>query len=140
MKIYMWWIFKFIALTGCITFSIFLGLIPSIIVLGIVAIKPVSILIGIVIGYVSIPWNNIKNKITNWVFKKKENKFIKKNDLKVERKRYEKQKVERKFENLNNQIKELKQTLEFQNKLLEINNNEMPKINEQNEMIKTFIL
>ncbi len=78
------------ALTGCITFSIFLGLIPSIIVLGIVAIKPVSILIGIVVGYIGIPWNNIKNKITNWVFKRKENKFIKKNDLKVERKRYEK--------------------------------------------------
>ncbi len=127
------------ALTGCITFSIFLGLIPSIIVLGIVAIKPVSILISIVIGYVGIPWNNIKNKITNWVFKRKENKLIKKNDLKVERKRYEKQKLERKFENLNNQIKELKQTLEFQNKLLEINN-EMPKISEQNKMIKTFIL
>ncbi|MBP1526293.1 MAG: hypothetical protein H9Q67_07370, partial [Spiroplasma ixodetis] len=86
-----------------------------------------------------IPWNNIKNKITNWVFKRKENKLIKKNDLKVERKRYEKQKLERKFENLNNQIKELKQTLEFQNKLLEINN-EMPKISEQNKMIKTFIL
>ncbi|MBP1528608.1 MAG: hypothetical protein H9Q65_05135 [Spiroplasma ixodetis] len=65
--------------------------------------------------------------------------MIKKNDLKVERKRYEKQKLERKFENLNNQIKELKQTLEFQNKLLEINN-EMPKISEQNKMIKTFIL
>ncbi|WP_458258540.1 hypothetical protein [Spiroplasma endosymbiont of Dactylopius coccus] len=139
MKIYMWWILKFMALTGCITFSIFLGLIPSIIVLGIVAIKPVSILISIVIGYVGIPWNNIKNKITNWVFKRKENKLIKKNDLKVERKRYEKQKLERKFENLNNQIKELKQTLEFQNKLLEINN-EMPKISEQNKMIKTFIL
>ncbi|WP_458258003.1 hypothetical protein [Spiroplasma endosymbiont of Dactylopius coccus] len=65
--------------------------------------------------------------------------MIKKNYLKVERKRYEKQKLERKFENLNNQIKELKQTLEFQNKLLEINN-EMPKISEQNKMIKTFIL
>ncbi|WP_458257637.1 hypothetical protein [Spiroplasma endosymbiont of Dactylopius coccus] len=139
MKIYMWWILKFIALTGCITFSIFLGLVPSIILLGIVAIKPLSILISIVIGYVGIPWNNIKNKITNWVFKRKENKLIKKNDLKVERKRYEKQKLERKFENLNNQIKELKQTLEFQNKLLEINN-EMPKISEQNKMIKTFIL
>ncbi|MBP1526209.1 MAG: hypothetical protein H9Q67_06940 [Spiroplasma ixodetis] len=135
----MWWILKFMALTGCITFSIFLGLFPSIILLGIVAIKPLSILMGIVIGYVSIPWNNLKNKITNWVFKKKENKFIKKNDLKVERKRYEKQKLERKFENLNNQVKELKQTLEFQNKLLEINN-EMPKINEQNKTIRTFIL
>ncbi len=92
------------ALTGCITFSILLGLVPSIIVLGIVAIKPLSILIGIVIGYVSIPWNNLKNKITNWVFKRKENKLIKKNDLKVERKRYQKQKLERKFENLNNQV------------------------------------
>ncbi|WP_338978599.1 hypothetical protein [Spiroplasma endosymbiont of Panzeria rudis] len=139
MKIYMWWILKFMALTGCITFSIFLGLIPSIIVLGIVAIKPVSILIGIVVGYIGIPWNNIKTKITNWVFKRKENKFSKKNDLKVERKRYEKQKLERKFENLNNQIKDLKQTLEFQNKLLEINN-ENSKINKQNKTIKTFIL
>ncbi|WP_338961182.1 MULTISPECIES: hypothetical protein [unclassified Spiroplasma] len=127
------------ALTGCITFSIFLGLIPSIIVLGIVAIKPVSILIGIVIGYIGIPWNNIKNKITNWVFKRKENKFIKKNDLKVERKRYEKQKLERKFQNLNNQVKELKQTLEFQSKLLEINNENL-RNNEQNKTIRTFIL
>ncbi len=127
------------ALTGCITFSIFLGLIPSIIVLGIVAIKPVSILIGIVVGYIGIPWNNIKNKITNWVFKRKENKFIKKNDLKVERKRYEKQKLERKFENLNNQVKELKQTLEFQSKLLEINNENL-RNNEQNKTIRTFIL
>ncbi|WP_339049250.1 hypothetical protein [Spiroplasma endosymbiont of Colias croceus] len=139
MKIYMWWILKFMALTGCITFSIFLGLIPSIIVLGIVAIKPVSILIGIVVGYIGIPWNNIKNKITNWVFKRKENKFIKKNDLKVERKRYEKQKLERKFENLNNQVKELKQTLEFQSKLLEINNENL-RNNEQNKTIRTFIL
>ncbi|BDT02996.1 hypothetical protein [Spiroplasma ixodetis] len=139
MKIYMWWILKFMALTGCITFSIFLGLIPSIIVLGIVVIKPVSILIGIVVGYIGIPWNNIKTKITNWVFKRKENKFSKKNDLKVERKRYEKQKLERKFENLNNQIKDLKQTLEFQNKLLEINN-ENSKINKQNKTIKMFIL
>ncbi len=127
------------ALTGCITFSIFLGLIPSIIVLGIVAIKPVSILIGIVVGYIGIPWNNIKNKITNWVFKRKENKFIKKNDLKVERKRYEKQKLERKFLNLNNQVKELKQTLEFQSKLLEINNENL-RNNEQNKTIRTFIL
>ncbi len=127
------------ALTGCITFSIFLGLIPSIIVLGIVAIKPVSILIGIVVGYIGIPWNNIKNKITNWVFKRKENKFIKKNDLKVERKRYEKQKLERKFQNLNNQVKELKQTLEFQSKLLEINNENL-RNNEQNKTIRTFIL
>ncbi len=127
------------ALTGCITFSIILGLVPSIIVLGIVAIKPLYILIGIVIGYVSIPWNNLKNKITNWVFNRKENKLIKKNDLKVERKRYQKQKLERKFENLNNQVKELKQTLEFQNKLLEINNEKL-KINEQNKTIKTFIL
>ncbi|WP_338973734.1 hypothetical protein [Spiroplasma endosymbiont of Tricholauxania praeusta] len=103
-----------ITFVSYITFSIFLGLIPSIIVLGIVAIKPVSILIGIVVGYIGIPWNNIKSKITNWVFKRKENKFIKKNDLKVERKRYEKQKLERKFQNLNNQVKELKQTLEFQ--------------------------
>ncbi len=126
-------------LTGCITFSIFLGLIPSIIVLGIVAIKPVSILIGIVVGYIGIPWNNIKNKITNWVFKRKENKFIKKNDLKVERKRYEKQKLERKFLNLNNQVKELKQTLEFQSKLLEINNENL-RNNEQNKTIRTFIL
>ncbi|WP_174480868.1 MULTISPECIES: hypothetical protein [unclassified Spiroplasma] len=139
MKIYMWWILKFMALTGCITFSIFLGLIPSIIVLGIVAIKPVSILIGIVVGYIGIPWNNIKNKITNWVFKRKENKFIKKNDLKVERKRYEKQKLERKFQNLNNQVKELKQTLEFQSKLLEINNENL-RNNEQNKTIRTFIL
>ncbi|WP_338960508.1 MULTISPECIES: hypothetical protein [unclassified Spiroplasma] len=139
MKIYMWWILKFMALTGCITFSIFLGLIPSIIVLGIVAIKPVSILIGIVVGYIGIPWNNIKNKITNWVFKRKENKFIKKNDLKVERKRYEKQKLERKFLNLNNQVKELKQTLEFQSKLLEINNENL-RNNEQNKTIRTFIL
>ncbi|WP_342266974.1 hypothetical protein [Spiroplasma endosymbiont of Villa modesta] len=129
MKIYMWWILKFMALTGCITFSIFLGLIPSIIVLGIVAIKPVSILIGIVVGYIGIPWNNIKNKITNWVFKRKENKFIKKNDLKVERK----------FQNLNNQVKELKQTLEFQSKLLEINNENL-RNNEQNKTIRTFIL
>ncbi|WP_339042940.1 hypothetical protein [Spiroplasma endosymbiont of Apeira syringaria] len=135
----MWWILKFMALTGCITFSIFLGLIPSIIVLGIVAIKPVSILIGIVVGYIGIPWNNIKNKITNWVFKRKENKFIKKNDLKVERKRYEKQKLERKFQNLNNQVKELKQTLEFQSKLLEINNENL-RNNEQNKTIRTFIL
>ncbi len=127
------------ALTGCITFSIFLGLIPSIIVLGIVAIKPVSILIGIVVGYIGIPWNNIKNKITNWVFKRKENKFIKKNDLKVERKRYEKQKLERKFQNLNNQVKELKQTLKFQSKLLEINNENL-RNNEQNKTIRTFIL
>ncbi|WP_342219253.1 hypothetical protein [Spiroplasma endosymbiont of Amphimallon solstitiale] len=133
------WILKFMALTGCITFSIILGLVPSIIVLGIVAIKPLYILIGIVIGYVSIPWNNLKNKITNWVFNRKENKLIKKNDLKVERKRYQKQKLERKFENLNNQVKELKQTLEFQNKLLEINNEKL-KINEQNKTIKTFIL
>ncbi|WP_338960162.1 MULTISPECIES: hypothetical protein [unclassified Spiroplasma] len=139
MKIYMWWILKFMVLTGCITFSIFLGLIPSIIVLGIVAIKPVSILIGIVVGYIGIPWNNIKNKITNWVFKRKENKFIKKNDLKVERKRYEKQKLERKFLNLNNQVKELKQTLEFQSKLLEINNENL-RNNEQNKTIRTFIL
>ncbi|WP_342219196.1 hypothetical protein [Spiroplasma endosymbiont of Amphimallon solstitiale] len=139
MKIYMWWILKFMALTGCITLSIFLGLIPSIIVLGIVAIKPVSILIGIVMGYIGIPWNNIKNKITNWVFKRKENKFIKKNDLKVERKRYEKQKLERKFQNLNNQVKELKQTLEFQSKLLEINNENL-RNNEQNKTIRTFIL
>ncbi|WP_339040420.1 hypothetical protein [Spiroplasma endosymbiont of Apeira syringaria] len=135
----MWWILKFMALTGCITFSIFLGLIPSIIVLGIVAIKPVSILIGIVVGYIGIPWNNIKNKITNWVFKRKENKFIKKNDLKVERKRYEKQKLERKFQNLNNQVKELKQTLKFQSKLLEINNENL-RNNEQNKTIRTFIL
>ncbi|WP_400255001.1 hypothetical protein [Spiroplasma endosymbiont of Cleonymus obscurus] len=139
MRKYMLWILKFLVLTGCITFGLFLGLIPSIVVLGIVAIKPLVFVVSIGMGYIAIPWNKMKNKIMDWVFKKKENKFIKNNDLKVERKRYEKQKIERKFENLNNQIKDLKQTLEFQNKLLEINN-EIPKINEQNKTIKTFIL
>ncbi|WP_338980765.1 LMBR1 domain-containing protein [Spiroplasma endosymbiont of Lasioglossum malachurum] len=114
---------------GCIVISTTLGLIPTAIIMGITAIKPIAIAVSIGIGFIAIPWNNIRNKIVDWVFKRKENKFIKKNYLKVERKRYEKQKQERKFENLNNQIKELKQTLEFQNKLLEINNNELPKIN-----------
>ncbi|WP_342257267.1 hypothetical protein [Spiroplasma endosymbiont of Nomada ruficornis] len=57
----MLWILKFLVLTGCITFGLFLGLIPSIVVLGIVAIKPLVFVVSIGMGYIAIPWNKMLN-------------------------------------------------------------------------------
>ncbi|WP_338977665.1 hypothetical protein [Spiroplasma endosymbiont of Panzeria rudis] len=60
MKKYIWWILKFMVITGCIIFSTTLGLIPTIIILGISSIKPIVVGVSIALGYISIPWNNLR--------------------------------------------------------------------------------
>ncbi|WP_308149687.1 hypothetical protein [Spiroplasma sp. AdecLV25b] len=69
-------------------------------ILGIVAIKPIAIGVSIVLGFIAIPWNNIRNKIVDWVFKKKKTSY----EEKIEKLENEKIKQNQKYKELTREI------------------------------------
>lgn len=99
-KKYCWWTVKAIAFLACIAISTTIGLVPTVVLLGIAAIKPIAVVVSIGLGFIAIPWNNIRNKIVDWVFKKKKGKY----EEEIEKLKSEKEKQNKKINELKKEL------------------------------------